>query len=293
VVERFRHSIETGDRWEDTFPLRGKDGKFRWLLSRAIPITNAEGQILRWFGTNTDITDLQSVQAQLEERNGKLDNFVHVVSHDLKAPLRAISNLSEWIEEDLERSLTPDTQNQMSLLRNRVYRMEAMINGLLNYARIGRTDSQIEQVTVSELLIEVIDSIAPPPTFSITFAPNLPIFRAKSLRLFQVFANLIGNGIKHHDRVDGSIEISVEDRGDYYEFAVADDGPGIALKNQENIFTIFQSANVENNPDSTGVGLAIVKKIVETETGTIRLESEIGSGTTFYFTWPKEPPVGT
>ncbi|MGA7937012.1 MAG: PAS domain-containing protein [Kovacikia sp.] len=293
VVERFRQAIEAEQPWEDTFPLRAKDGKYRWFLSRAIPITNADGQVLRWFGTNTDITELQSVQAELEERNSELNNFVHVVSHDLKAPLRAISNLSQWIEEDLEGSLSPDTQNQMLLLRNRVYRMEAMINGLLNYARVGRTDTLIEQVDVEKLLIEVIDSVAPPSTFTITLTPNLPILYTKSLLLFQVFANLISNGIKHHDRIDGSIDISVEDRGDFYEFAVADDGPGIAIENQENIFKIFQTGNRNNDPDSTGVGLAIVEKIVETETGTIRLESELDQGTTFYFTWPKESPVGT
>lgn len=291
VVERFRQSIEAGEFWEDTFPLRGKNGKYRWFLSRAIPIADEEGQILRWFGTNTDITELQLAQAELEERNNELDSFVHIVSHDLKAPLRSISNLSEWIEEDLQELLSSETQNQMLLLRNRVHRMEIMINGLLNYARVGRTDSMIEPVAVAELLAEVIDSVAFPPTFSITVAHNLPTFNTKRLLLFQVFANLIGNGIKHHDRDDGSINIAVEDQGDFYEFAVIDDGPGIAREDQDNVFKIFHTGNLQTRPDSTGVGLAIVKKIVESEAGTIRLESQVGRGTTFYFTWPKESQI--
>jgi PAS domain S-box-containing protein len=291
VVERFRACLEAGERWEDTFPLRRQDGTYRWFLSRAIPITDAEGQILRWFGTNTDITDLQSAQAALEKRNKELDSFVYIVSHDLKTPLRAIANLSQWIEEDLAGSLSADTQEQMTLLRSRVYRMAAMIDGLLNYARVGRTDSTIELVAIGKLLLEVIDSAAPPPTFTITIAPNLPTLYTKRLLLSQVFANLIGNGIKHHDRIDGSVHVSAEDRGDFYEFAVADDGPGIDLEYQENIFTIFQTGNPQKRQDSTGIGLAIVKKIVETEAGAIRLESQIGKGTTFYFTWPKQSRI--
>ncbi len=225
----------------------------------------------------------------LDERNQELDRFVHIVSHDLKAPLRAISNLSQWIEDDLEGQLPPENQQQMALLRNRVSRMEAMINGLLDYARAGRTDAVIEPVSVAELLAEVVDSLAPPKTFSIEIGAEMPTLQTKRLLLSQVFANLISNGIKHHDRPDGLIRISSQDQGSFYEFAVADDGAGIAPEHHDKIFMIFQAVNPQNNSDSSGIGLSIVKKIVETEEGTIRLESEIGKGTTFYFTWPKEP----
>jgi PAS domain S-box-containing protein len=287
VVAHFRHHLEIGEEWEDTFPLRGRDGTYRWFLSRAIPIVDETGQVLRWFGTNTDITDLKQAQADLQTRHQELDSFAHIVSHDLKAPLRAIANLSQWIEDDLEGVLTADTQAQMTLLRSRVDRMRATIDGLLDYARIGRTEGKTEPVAVSELVVEVIDSLAPPPTFSIAIDPNLPTLDTNRVLLFQVFANLIGNGIKHHDRLDGSIQISGRECGDLYEFVVADDGPGIAPEYQANIFTIFQTGNSRNTQDSTGIGLAIVKKIVESAAGTIRLESQIGLGTTFYFTWAK------
>jgi PAS domain S-box-containing protein len=287
VVPHFRHQIEAGKQWEDTFPLRGKDGTYRWFLSRAIPIFDETGQVLRWFGTNTDITDLKQAQADLEQRNQELDSFVYIVSHDLKAPLRAVANLSQWIEDDLEGVLTADTQTQMTLLRSRVDRMRATIDGLLDYARAGRTEGTTEPVAVAELLLEVIDSLAPSPTFSIEIDPNLPTLNTNRVLLFQVFANLIGNGIKHHDRVDGSIQISSRESGDLYEFIIADDGPGIAPEDQANIFTIFQTGHCKNTQDSTGIGLAIVKKIVESEGGTIRLASEIDRGTTFYFTWAK------
>ncbi len=239
------------------------------------------------------LRELQQAQAALEARNQELDSFAHVVSHDLRAPLRAIANLSQWIEDDLAGMMSEDTHQQMQLLRSRVYRMAATISGLLDYARAGRTEVEIESVSVAQLLAEAIDSIAPSPTFKISIAP-MPTLNTKRLLLSQVFANLIGNGIKHHDRVDGSIQISVRDDGDMYEFAIADDGPGIAPEDRDRIFAIFQAKNPQNRADSSGIGLAIVKKIVEAETGTIWIESEIDArselrqrGTTFYFTWPK------
>jgi PAS domain S-box-containing protein len=234
-----------------------------------------------------DVTERKQNQAALEEQNQELDSFVYVVSHDLKAPLRAVSNLSEWIEDDLEGQLTADTQLQMTQLRTRVQRMAATIDGLLEYARIGRDEDEIAPVALSRLLADVIDSIAPPPTFTIDLPADLPTLSTKRMPLFQVFVNLVGNGIKHHHSEAGSIQISIEQRGDWYEFAIADDGPGIAPADRERMFKIFQAVNPQNRSDSTGIGLAIVKKIIEAEGGTIRLESELGKGTTFYFTWPR------
>jgi PAS domain S-box-containing protein len=259
-------------------------------LGTASPAENRSGAVARpshAILAAIDITDRNRDRSALEERNQELDSFVHVVSHDLKAPLRAISNLSRWIEEDLAGSIPAANQEQMNLLRTRVKRMEATIDGLLDYARIGRTEDSIKTVAIAALLAETIDTLAPPPTFTIAIAQNLPTLQTKRLPLSQVFANLIGNAIKHHDRIDGTIHLGIAERYDFYEFAVADDGPGIALEFQERVFNIFQAVNPQNRTDSTGIGLAIVKKIVEAEGGTIRLESQPGRGTTFYFTWPK------
>ena len=298
VVELFRHHLEIGEAWEDTFPLRGRDGEYRWFLSRAIPIRDAAGQVIRWFGTNTDITEqqatllaLEQAQADLRERNQELDSFVYVVAHDLKAPLRGIANLSQWIEDDLEGVISADIQQHTTLLRHRIQRMEATIDGLLDYARIGRSDDRIEPVVLTELLAETLDSIAPPSTFKIVIDVNLPTLYTKRLSLSQVFTNLISNGIRHHHRADGTISISARDRGDFYEFSVADDGPGISPAQHDKIFEIFQAVNPQNRSDSTGIGLAIVQKIIETEGGTIRLESLLGKGATFYFTWPNRSAI--
>jgi PAS domain S-box-containing protein len=224
----------------------------------------------------------------LERRNQELDEFVHVVSHDLKAPLRAISNLSEWIEIDLEGQLPPENQAQLQLLRTRTQRMAEMIDSLLDYSRVGRAEIATETVEVAALLAEVIDTLDPPPSFTIQVTPPMPTLNTKRLLLNQVFANLIGNAIKHRDCPEGNLEISVREKGEFYEFALKDDGPGIASEDQDKIFTIFQTLKQSNNNESSGVGLSIVKKIVETENGIIRLESQLGQGTIFYFTWPKQ-----
>ncbi len=231
--------------------------------------------------------DLAETNEMLEDRNRELEQFAYVASHDLKAPLRAIANLSEWIEEDLAGQLPPENQQQLHLLRGRVHRMEALINGLLEYSRVGRVESPVERVSLSVLLDEVIDSIDPPDTFTITIPPDLPTLITKRLPLRQVFANLIGNAVKHHDRPDGQVRIGMKDLGDRYEFWVADDGPGIAPEYHRKIFMIFQTLQARDVKESTGVGLSIVKRIVETEGGTIRVDSEEGAGSTFYFTWHK------
>jgi PAS domain S-box-containing protein len=286
----YRQVIESG---EPIFDLEvsgstpSQPGVERHWLASYYPHKDVQGRVVGVNAMVQDVTDRQRDKAALEERNRELDSFVYVVSHDLKAPLRAVSNLSQWIEEDLEGQLTADTQSQMKLLRSRVERMSATIDGLLDYARIGHSEDAIEPVAMARLLADVIDSVAPPPTFTIDLPTDAPTFSTKRLSLFQVLVNLVGNGIKHHYSEAGTIQIAIEERGNFYEFAIADDGSGIAPEHQERMFQIFQAVNPQSRSDSTGIGLAIVKKIIEVQGGTIRLESEIGHGTTFYFTWPK------
>jgi len=224
----------------------------------------------------------------LEKRNQELDQFAYIVSHDLKAPLRAIANLSSWIEEDLEGHLDPETQHQMDLLRGRVHRMEAFINGILEYSRVGRMPSQVETVNVKSLLTEIIDSLAPPTEFTIEFSTAMPTLMTDSLPLQQVFTNLISNAIKHHDRCDGNVLIAAQEGETAYEFSISDDGPGIDPKFHKKIFTMFQTLQSRDTVENTGVGLAIIKKILDDKGGTIEVESEPEKGTTFRFTWPKE-----
>ncbi len=224
----------------------------------------------------------------LRKRNQELDQFAYVVSHDLKAPLRAIANLSSWIEEDLSESMTEDTLHQMNLLRGRVHRMEGLIEGLLQYSRVGRIQVPSEMVQGEKLLAEIIDSLAPPSGFEVKVEPGMPTFVTEKLALQQVFSNLISNAIKHNRGESGHVKISVKELDDFYEFSVADDGPGIAPQYHDKVFVIFQTLEARDKVENTGIGLSLVKKIVEAQGGSISLESAEGEGATFRFTWPKQ-----
>jgi len=283
------------------------------LQSRATELTRTTQKLAR-------------TATNLEKRNHELDQFAYVLSHDLKAPLRAIANLSQWIEEDLIAEGAPqmdaDTQHHMNLLRGRVHRMEALIDAALQYSRVGRVETAVTTVDVEALLQEVIASLDPPSEFVIEIGPGMPTLKAERLRLQQVFVNLIGNAIKHRSTHDpnsgllseppsssasdlarepgssmagtspqpGWVQVSVLEKGDFYEFSVADNGPGIAPRYHEKVFGIFQTLEARDKVENAGLGLALAKKIVESKGGTIRLESQVGQGSTFRFTWPKRPP---
>ena len=222
----------------------------------------------------------------LEKRNQELDRFAYVASHDLRAPLRAIANLSQWLEEDLADKLDEETRYNMNLLRGRVGRLDNLVNGLLAYSRAGRTDTQPELVAVDKMLLETIDLLDVPNHCKITVEP-MPTFMTQLIPLQQVFNNLIGNAIKHNrDRVS-QITISVREEKDYYEFSVADNGKGIAPQDRDRIFTLFQTIEAKDDGGNTGIGLSIVKKAVESQGGTITLESELNLGSIFHFTWQK------
>lgn len=278
-----------------------KDGSIVWvnLTVSFVYDTIFKGQPKYFIGLIEDIDKRKQAEVELKatndvlmqttnllrKRNQELDQFAYIVSHDLKAPLRAIANLSEWIEADLEDLLPKENRQQMQLLRQRVRRMEEMIDGMLVYSRAGRIEVAVEPIHLKDLLEEVIDSLAPPSSFKIILPSVNPKLLTKPLLLTQVFANLIGNAIKHHERPDGQIQISIQERGDVYEFSVSDDGPGIAPEHHEKVFGIFQTLKSRDNTDNTGIGLSIVKKIIESEGGSITLESDVGEGATFRFTW--------
>ncbi|NJN09514.1 MAG: PAS domain S-box protein [Richelia sp. RM1_1_1] len=297
------------ENFQYEFRILTKDGNFRWLEMYAQLETNSDDEQIGVYGTLNDVTERKQTEAvlqsradelaqinlillqttrELEKRNKELDQFAYVTSHDLKAPLRAIANLSEWIEEDLQEVLTEDTQKQMNLLRGRVHRMEALINGLLKYSRIGRVKTEPETVNVSQLLAEIVDSIAPPQEFTIEIIGEMPTFVTEKIPLQQVFSNLISNAVKHHHRTDGKVTIEVKEQDIFYEFAVSDDGVGISEQYHHKIFVIFQTLEARDKQENTGIGLAIVKRIVNELGGTISLESEVGKGTTFRFTWLKK-----
>ncbi|PZD71208.1 Phytochrome-like protein cph1 [Acaryochloris thomasi RCC1774] len=228
----------------------------------------------------------QSTQS-LSQRNQELDEFAHIVSHDLKAPLRGIANLSQWIVEDLQDQVPEENQQQLALIQNRIQRMDALIDGVLQYARAGRQTIAINMVDVRQMLLEIIDSLAPPETFEVQVPAALPCIETQALLLQQVFSNLISNALKYHDRTDGTVQILLDEQGDQLQFTVIDDGPGIAPEHHQRIFGIFQTLSTTDRTKGTGLGLTIIKKIVEQQGGSVWVESDLGQGSAFSFTWPR------
>jgi signal transduction histidine kinase len=225
--------------------------------------------------------------AEAERRAQYLEQFAYVTSHDLKAPLRAVSNLAQWIEEDLRDKLDDTSKEQLALLRDRVKKMHDLIEGLLEYSRVGRSSVPAILVDTRELVEEIIDSLSTNDQFSIKIKGKMPTLTADRLQLGQVFSNLISNSLKHHGGKKGKLRIKCEDSGQFYKFSVCDNGQGIAAQYHEKIFLMFQTLESSDIESNTGIGLALVKKIVEEHGGSVKIVSAPGEGACFFFTWPR------
>ncbi|MEO7041445.1 MAG: CHASE3 domain-containing protein, partial [Gemmatimonadaceae bacterium] len=269
---------------ESGVPARVADDVFWTANGRAIPVEfaaspiQAGGRTVGAVIAFSDITERKRADRErdrlisaLARSNTELDQFAYVASHDLKAPLRGIANLSQWIEEDLGDSVQPDVVEKMALVRGRVQRLEALIDGILQYSRAGRVRSQIETVDVGVLLTDIVELLAPPPEVTIEIEPAMPVISTERTPLQQVFMNLISNAIKYNKRPGASIRISALDRGDKYAFSVSDNGPGIEPQYHERIFGIFQTLESRDRVEGTGIGLSVVKKTVELHGGSISL----------------------
>lgn len=224
---------------------------------------------------------------ELESANEELKNFGYVVSHDLKAPLRAIGSLANWLSADYADKFDDEGKEHMRLLISRVYRMDGLIDGILQYSRVGRVKETIIAVDLDRLVREVIDLLAPPANITVSIVNFLPTVMVEPTRIQQVFQNLLSNAIKYMDKSEGAIRIACVAEGRQWKFSITDNGPGIEQQHFEKIFQLFQTLAPRDRVESTGVGLALVKKIVEMYGGRIWLESTVGRGSTFFFTLPR------
>jgi signal transduction histidine kinase len=238
------------------------------------------------------------LEQRIEERtvellrsNRELDQFAYIASHDLKSPLRAIANLANWVIEDADPVLSDTSKSHLDKLHRRVVRMERLLDDLLAYSRAGRHMHKPEWVNTADLLRGIQLFLLLPSGFALELqTPNLKLYTER-VPLETVLRNLVANAVKHHDRPqEGLVRIATEENGNWVTFSVTDNGPGIAPHHHERIFQIFQSLKPHDQVEGSGMGLAIVKKTVESQGGQVQVESGLGQGATFRFTWPKLDP---
>jgi PAS domain S-box-containing protein len=223
----------------------------------------------------------------LVQSNEDLQEFAYIASHDLRAPVRAISLLADWISEDINGIALPDTLDNLRLMRQRAARLEMLLDGLLRYSATGHLKAALEHLDLAALVADVVQSIAPPPGFAVRYLGSLASIDTPRPPLEHVLQNLIANAIRHHDRGTGQIDIHATRYKDGTKFCVRDDGPGIAPAYHKRVFAIFQTLKSRDDCETSGVGLSIVQKTVESRGGTVWIESEPPRrGTAFLFTWP-------
>jgi PAS domain S-box-containing protein len=271
---------------------RRKDGTM-FFVETSLKLVCQEGQDYI-IAVARDITERKQAEErqarlveELENANQELKDFAHIVSHDLKAQLCGIRTVAEWISADYADKLDEKGREQLGMLMERVERMYKLIDGVLAYSRVGRLKEKRIQVNLNELIRSIIDSLAVRENISIVVENELPVLECEETRITQVFQNLMSNAVEYMDKPEGQIRIGCIEENGCWKFGVADNGPGIEEKDFERIFKIFQTASQHKTAESTGIGLSIVKKIVELYGGKIWVESKVGEGSTFFFTLPK------
>lgn len=224
---------------------------------------------------------------ELARSNKDLDDFAYVASHDLKAPLRGIDQLATWVVEDMEEGNLQEVPEHLKMMRSRIRRLETLLNDLLTYSRVNYQQNSLSEINTAVLVNDLFTLVSPLTGFTLTINGNLPTFSTFSSPFEQVIRNLLSNAIKHHDKQQGSIEISCIDKDQFYQFSVKDDGPGISSSYHEDVFKMFKTLKPRDETEGSGMGLALIKKIVEHYSGQVQIESSEGQGCVFYFTWPK------
>ena len=234
---------------------------------------------------------LQRYSDELSRSNQELDHFAYVASHDLKSPLRGIRQLVSFIKEDMEEAKIdlPDHIGQhMKQVDTRINRMNKLLDDLLAYSRADNIEGDIEKVDCNHLTQTLFELVNSKPNLKLVLSEPLPTLTTLKTPLTTVFRNLFDNAIKHHDKDQGVIGVKVEEQDNYYLFTVSDDGPGVASDYHETMMTLFKTLKPRDQVEGSGMGLAMIKKIINRFGGSIKIESDVGKGMSFSFQWPKE-----
>jgi PAS domain S-box-containing protein len=302
-MEFIREAIE-GKRWETVeIGILHLDGAVRTVLWNSATLFDSDGMTpVATIAQGQDITERKQKEAELkilnEElkttvdklalTNHELQDFVRAASHDLKAPLGAITKLAEWISTDCADKLSEDGRGQMNLLLGRVARMHNLIDSILEYSRVGREREEQIQVDLNELVPKIIHIVAPPENIEIAVENELPVVKCRQTQITKVFQNLLSNAVMYMDKPQGKVRIGCIEENGFWKFSIADNGPGIEERHFERVFEFFKTLQPRDTFESTGIGLAVAKKIVELYGGQIWVESESAKGSTFFFTLPKQ-----
>lgn len=291
IVAIIHDVIESGEPRSLEYSLDTLSG-LRWFEGHAVPYPapsrtgdNPGKRMVVWHAQ--DISDRKAAELELKAKNEELRQLSYIAAHDLRSPLIAIERATEWLAEDIEADLNVDGTKYLDIIRRRAGRMQNLLDGLLDYARTARSIAPVEIDSRSGLQGAIELAGAEDSPFAVHLGDHLPLIVADGVLFQQIFQNLIGNAIKHHDRDSGSIWIDYEASRDKHVFTVKDDGPGIPARSQERVFQIFQTLKSKDEAEVSGVGLSIVKKAVEAMKGSIAIESGPDRGTTFRITLPR------
>jgi PAS domain S-box-containing protein len=295
VTEEWSTKLLEGEPYDNIFPLKGKDGDYRWFLTRITPIRDEYGKVQRWFGTNTDVTErkdiednLQTTMDELKQSNKELEQFAYITSHDLREPLRMITSFLQLLERRYNDQLDQDANEFIRFAVNGAKRLDTMTNDLLKYSQISNKNREAIPVNFEHVLEHALENLKVQieENNAIITHDSLPTIVGDEELKVQLFQNIIGNAIKYRSQETPKIHISAVKEKNQYLFSIKDNGIGMSHKHLEKIFTIFQRLHTNEEYEGTGIGLAIAQKIVHQQGGQIWAESEPGKGTTFYFTIP-------
>ncbi|MCY2928611.1 MAG: PAS domain S-box protein [Planctomycetota bacterium] len=297
VMERWKASIATGEPFDMTFPLRGADGVFRRFLTRIQPLKDPAGHVMQWFGTNTDVEELEGAQESLrtavqdlERSNKELEQFAYVASHDLQEPLRMVSGFMDLLQQRYGPQLDDKAREYIGYSTDAAIRMRQLVKDLLEFSRVGRKHQDVRPVEVRAIVAGVLANLSAvvQEAGAVVTQDQLPTILANPIELGQLFQNLIGNALKFR-RPDRPcrIHVGAERQGSSWQFSVRDNGIGIPADSIERVFKIFERLHTREKYAGTGIGLAICKKIIESHGGQIWVESTPGEGSTFHFTLPE------
>ena len=256
-------------------------------------VRTTEGEIEYQVAIVEDITEHRQLELQKEQllkqlraSNKELQEYAHIVSHDLKSPLRSISALASWLTEDYADVLDGNGVNQLQMIQEKIEGMDKLIDGILTYSSIDKKTNQDTEVDLNQVISEIREIIFIPDHVNVVIMDELPTLIADKTKIHQLFQNLISNAVVHIRKKEGLVKIQAQETNTHWQFSISDNGIGIPKEYHEKIFKVFQSLGTSEK--STGIGLSIVKKIIDFYQGEIWLDSEEAKGTTFHFTLKKE-----